>query len=679
MIPRKVSDGVLFRPYAGAGMVGGGSLLLLGVGWTDSPLGVALLLTGAGLLTWIIGGVLGPWVGPRRVVRVRYHAPHGGIACGPVLLALARAADCGVRIIWQRRAGALVLYLDVPVAVGDVLQQRIAALVPGGQAEPVVAVPPLAAGNLYRWAGAFPVEALTDPQYFIGDFELCGHLRGGGHLLVVQGTPGPAACCRPFWRWLWRWPAACATWRRGYPVLDRADELRWPLPATGQPATLRLDSHGGRQVPLPAEYTPTGEHPIVIGWAPPDERPVVLALSPALAGPILVLGSADARTQLLDRVVAQVQAGGGGSAVFTEDNVSDEDSAPERLNVDDQHLNLLAVAPVAGRPTPRAAEAAAVVAALHDAIPLLSLYLSWLGIASWLPMSGHQLVLDSARVWLLAHHRARLLGQPDPIPAPDLAGLVQALGDLQVVDELAAMEATQWQPGSMLGRVLAHAGADGQIALDTAGAVLTALRARWPPESLRARQIGARQVQTHLTNLLNHPLLSQSWADAVGPATAFAHYNVDWQIRIPRAAGSGRAVALYHLVNVLAAARARARRPDRAGPLFLALEDVAWPLAQAVIAEREHLRQAGVTLLVSSALLPTTTGRALLEEAAAWYVSGPAPQDVELLRAEIADVGADLPLAHLPPGTALVKVPGAQGPIIATITTTATDTGASAA
>jgi len=672
--------------------IGSGLLLLvmgLSATWHGSPIGLALFAGGSAALAWAVAGLVQPWIGARTTFRVRYHAPTQPATLGPALLAIAQATELGIRVIWQRLAGELMLYLDVPAGAGEVLAERITHLLPEGQLEPIISLPAVVVGGFYRWslqAGEEPIAlspaVLLESATLDGDFEIFVHLVAGGGAVLVHGSPGlQNAMLRPFWRMFWRKPAGIVALVRHYPLIDPWPGTARPqlaLPCTGGPGTTRLDTRASSQVTLPATYDcPPAPARLLIGRALEADRPVGVSLQPAAASPMLILGGSwDTRQALLDAFDEQARPAGAGVVYFGSADRQVAERPPADLAIlhdDDRHFNLLAVPAAPDCAAPAVAEAAALIAALADHIPLLALYLDLLGIPGWNPTSGHRLVLDYAQIWLIVHHRQRIAGDDLQVPAPDLAALLDALADPDVLPELVAAEIERWaRPTIRLVRAIDAAGEDGTAAVDLVYRTLEAIQARIEAQPASTRHLQAGQVRTRLASLLNHPTLNRSWADATDAATVFNSATpVELRTCLPAEdTPVARACALHTLVNCLAAARARSRAGANSPPLLLILDEVGWTTSRAVLTQHEALAAGAVTLvLVYDRLPPGPAGVHLLRSATSWYVGTLHPEDLEAVHAELIALGVmvDLPLVHLPAGEALVKVPGASGPVVATI------------
>ncbi len=353
-------------------------------------------------------------------------------------------------------------------------------------------------------------------------------------------------------------------------------------------------------------------------------------------------------------------------------------------------LNLLSVPPVEGRSNSAASEAAALVSALEDQVPLLDAYLVELGVSSWINREGSNLLLDWACVLLLAHHRARIVGDQQQIsqtPAPDLQTLYELLlSQPDVLPNFVTQEEAEWAlPAPALAAQLSLAGADGEEARRVAQKTLTAIDDRLDHMGVAYRGLLAASLMNQLRPALYHPSLSRLWR---GPFTApaellgrnpgpvlLAHLPLRLSGETSVSSSTACWYGSYIVACMVAAARWRLRsgQSSSATPLLLVLQDASvWLTGNMLMRHLDELGRAGISLLATATELPDAeVGAWLLDSTGTWWVHSLNAVDAQVVSKRLRNLGvrADLSLSNLPSGVAVLKFPTQQGPIVATVYT----------
>lgn len=497
---------------------------------------------------------------------------------------------------------------------------------------------------------------------------------------------------------------------RRYPMWDL-----WPggvpsaieLPATGGPGTARLDTKTSLVVPLPAGYVfpDPMERALLLGESTADGRPVGLPITLATGGAhpawgrhFLALGQAAAgRGATVEAMIRQAISAGVGLVHL--DPIGGEGrrlagqipaAARPRVKWADienpagsLRINLLAVPPLGVFGSREAAEASALSAAVEDHVPLLGAYLSLLGLTAG-SESGREMLLDWARVLLLTHHRERLVGAALPAPPPDLRTLYELIKEPGTLPTLAAAERDAWDtPCPALAGALERAGAAGEAAVALARATLAELESRQGPEGRADRHLLAAGLRDRLSPALDHPALSRLWRGPFdSPANLLNRVPAPIILsRLPTVnvataeAVAARWYGLYIFVAAVAAAKDRLRVGSTRPPLLLVVAETnAWHATGLLRDHLDALGRAGIAVLSTTASLPPgPAGDRLLAGAGTWWLHTLESGDVERLRAALRrlNVTADLPLAQLPSGVAVVKSISPTGAVVATAYTDA--------
>ena len=754
-----------------------GSLLAFVTGaWLLRGSAAGLLLTLGSLAAagWAGAALVHPWLGPRVLYRVRYHAPAASTlsptAIGQGLGALARHGGA-IALVWRRQGGALALFVEVPASVDEALQGMLPQLLPGAKLEAVPHLPPLASPKgFYRCplstAGAggpsdpLDFTNLPDEAVQAGDLELRVHIVAGGGCVLVHDTPGREASqsrlcpiLRPFWRCgaahvssrlatagsntgqsvanpesragilgrLLR-PQASTTripWSmllfRRYPFWERWPQLhphsaakshiaRGPavvppisFPSTGSPTTCSLDSEAAYTVPLPSDYAaPAGGKTITLGVATAGGRAIALSLEhPEWSRHFLAVGGAsEDRLTTVERMAAQATDLGVGVVLLDPEGSHVRRVAAQlhpatrcrRAWVDMENpagslrLNLLSVPPILGRPTPEAAEAAALVCALEDYVPLLGVYLRHLGAGSLGHSGENGILLDWARLLLAIHHRARLAGdghQRTATPAPDLRTLYEVLASQDTFPALLRDEARRWAaPDVGLRDALDCAGADGDAALAAVQETLETMHKRLSTMSQSDRRLAAVCLRDHLRSSMQHAALTRLWHGPFeAPATILDRIPGPVLLaRLPvhRVAATDAAAArqygAYMIACVIGAALSRVRAGSSGPPVLLVLQEAnSWFPDHLLAPYMDTLGRAGIAILRTEARLGADGERLLADYGTHWLFSlHPADVGFASTYLRVLGLDADLPVTALPRGVALVRVPSPGGAVAAT-------------
>lgn len=492
-----------------------------------------------------------------------------------------------------------------------------------------------------------------------------------------------------------------------------AHALSTYFPATAGPGTLRLSSVESSMVPLPEGYSyPVEEGAILLGVSTVDGRRIgqpplcgeAQALEPDAAAPaarhFLVVGESDAERDATVRMVVDGVVGLGSGLLYLD---SSEDGArhmsaqlppvvrPRRGWIDMDNpagsirLNLLSVSPVEGKENSAAAEAAALVSAIEDQVPLLGAYLLELGVSSWVNQGGSNLLLDWARVLLIAHHRARLTGdlrQISEAPAPDLQTLYELLNEPEALPAFVAQECAEWaSPTSALAAQLCMAGADGVQAVRVARDALTALDDRLVHMGASHRGLLAASLRDQLRLALRNPSLSRMWRGPfTAPAELLGHNpgpvllaRLPLSGAAPADGGAARWYGSYIVACMVAAARWRIRSAQRSLPLLMVLQNVSvWLTGNMLQLYLDELGRAGISMLATTPELSRTEeGGWLLDSTGTWWLHSLGNSDSDMLHRRLRNLGvqADLSLSDMPSGVAVLKFPGTHGPAVATVYT----------
>jgi hypothetical protein len=626
--------------------------------------------------------------------------------------------------------------------MAEACEGMLSKLLPEASLEAVPPPPPLYASRFYRWpltSGAFNFNQLRSEDLIVGDLELRVHLAPGGAAVIVHGTVAPGAASaelRPMWRPLWRFlttfvqgnrsdsnkaarvrllrerrEATSIPWPlmlfRRHPLLDE-----WPkggcgevipppmyFPLTIGPSTTRLDLKASSVIPLPPEYhAPSKGETLLLGVATADNRPIELPLT-ELGGHFLVLGGESVeRDATVETLLAQVRGLGGGLVVLdgAGENVR---RIAAQLSQTDRHrrawidlgnpagslrLNLLSVPPLAGRASPAAAEAAALVSALEDNIPLFGVYLGQMGVSTWGNRGGSTLLLDWARLLLIRHHRPRIVEDPTLMaaaPAPDPGILYELLGEPDALPILVTEEDTEWDtPSASLSMRLEEAADDGAHAAQVARATLTAMQGRISGASTADRRLAAAGLRDQLRPVMQNPALGGMWR---GPYTAPAELlsrspGAVLLARLPlsgdaRDASSARLYGSYMVTCIVAAGMLRLRSGQSGPPVAMVLQDAEEWVARGMLESHlQVLGRAGVGVLMVTSRLPWgEEGTTFLDNWGTWLIRSLDAEDAGMMRRRLLGLGvtADLPLTSMPPGVALVKFPHSSGSIVATADT----------
>lgn len=720
--------------------------LLAGLWLHELAIGTMFLLGSIAAAGWLSATLSHPWLGTRRYYRVRYHAPDEGslspLAIGRGLSFLAQQGGAVV-LVWCREGGELTLHIEIPSDMAEASEGMLSRLLPEANLEAVPPPLPLHAPGFYRWplsSSSFNFSQLLSEEMLAGDFELRMHLAAGGAGVIVHGTAGPGAACvglRPMWRPLWRRispvekgkrsdsnkaarvrllrkrseatniPCPVLLFRR-YPLWDE-----WPkdgsgvvdpppmyFPVTVGLGTTRLDLKASSVIPLPPGYhVPSQGERILLGVTTADNRPIELPFT-ELGRHFLVLGGERVEREVTVEMILQQFRGLSGGLVVLDPAGENVRRIAAQLPQGDRHrrawidlenpagslrLNLLSVPPLAGHANPAAAEAAALVSALEDNVPLFSTYLGQMGVSTCGTRGGSTLLLDWARLLLIRHHRARIVDDPSLIsaaPAPDIGILYKLLGEVDVLPGLVMKEAAEWAASSgALGMQLDLVGHDGACAAEVVQANLRAIQRRMSSGAAEKR-LAAAGVRDQLRPAMHHPALSRVWR---GPYTAPAELlsrspGAVVLARLPlfdadaRDAAAARLYSSYIVTCLTAAAMWRLRCGQSSPPVLVVLHDAQEWLAGGMLeSQLQMLGSAGVGVLMVTAKLPRgEEGTRFLDNCGTWLIRSLAAEDAEVIRRRLLGLGvtADLPLTSMTAGVVLVKFPHSSGPTVATVDTT---------
>jgi hypothetical protein len=720
--------------------------LIAGLWLHDLAVGTMFLLGSVAAAGWVVAALAHPWLGARRYYRLRYHAPDEGSlsphAVGRGLSFLAQQMGAVV-LVWRREADELTLHIETPAQMAEACEGLLSRLLPVASLEAVPPPRPLSAADFYRWpltSGAFNFNQLLSEDLLVGDFELRVHLAAGGAAVIVHGTAAPGGASSellPMWRPLWRflptfvqgkrsesnkagrvrllrersdarsipWPVMLF---RCYPLWDEwpkdgsGEAVRPPMyfPVTGGPGTTRLDQKASSVIPLPPGYhAPSEGERILLGLSTADNRPVELPLT-ELGGHFLVLGGECVEREATVEMLLEQVTGLGGGLVVLDPAGENVRRIAARLPQADRHrrawidlenpagslrLNLLSVPPLVGRSNSAAAEAAALVSALEDNVPLLGTYLGHMGVSTWSNKGGSALLLDWARLLLIRHHRARIVEDPSLIsaaPAPDLGILYELLGEPDTLASLVMEEADAWiKPSAPLAMRLEEAADDGACTAEVVQGTLNVMQERLRSLSTAQRRLTAAGLRDQLRPAMHEPALSRMFR---GPYTAPAEllsrspgavllarlplFGAD--MREARDVTLARLYGSYIVTCVVAAARWRLRCGQSSPPVLVVLQDAEEWIARGMIETHlQMLGRAGVGVLMATSRLPHGEGgTVLLDNCGTWLIPSLAAEDAGEMRRRLRGLGVavDLPLTRMPAGATLVKFPHSSGSIVAT-------------
>lgn len=493
------------------------------------------------------------------------------------------------------------------------------------------------------------------------------------------------------------------------------------FPTTNISGTTRLDSVASSLIPLPSDYADEeGNDNLLLGRASADHRPILVPLvchdarpSRTWHGHFLVLGEPDLeRDSTVSMLRNQVLTKGGGLVLLDPSGeqarrVAAQLTPAERsrrywLDIENPagsvRLNLLAVPPVAGRSHPMAGEAAALVCALCDCVPLLGEYLSNLGVTMWGARSGSNLLLDWARVLLISHHRRRLITNTAGAPAahapdaPDMRTLYELLDETEsTLPSLVAQEKIEWHAqDSLLADSLCSAGDDGIEAASLVRLTLKEIGERLSALSAAEIRLLAAGLRDQLRPALHHAALSRLWRGPFeAPATLLNHspgpvllarlplYRVSAQASVQGSTqvsvqddAASRWYGSYLAACVVAAGLWRKCSGQGGPPVLVVLQDAGeWLRADMLRSYMRQLGHAGIAVLAVTSRLPVDDlGTWLLDNTATWWIHSLHGTDTQIIRKRLEALGvtADLPLSSLPPGIAVLKFQTPTGTAVAT-------------
>jgi hypothetical protein len=681
---RRLSGLGLLAGVTGGSLLHGGPNLLL----------VALLVGAAGLVAYQIWR---PWAGARCWVRVRYHSatPPDPAAVQEGLLALLDREALVVR--WIREPEGIGLWLEIPTRRTAALEPALGEALPELRLEPGPApsLPPEMAVADVRIAGEPAADedlrtaplwaqlAATDPPAEMR-LVLLG-AQAGALLGAGPGVP-PAPFRRirwlpaaPAWTQVRTWVLAHYPWAAPWPVPGHLPPL--PLPATTDPALAPLDSRCAYQLPpLPAPVPP--DPYLELGISTVTGGPLRVSLTadgitppPIWQGHFLSLGTGPQRYRPLEALAAQARALDAPLVALDPEHrllptmqtiLLDPGIQPAWINR--QHprnslrFNLLAVAPT---PAPGyTPEGGALHLALTSALPLFEEFLARLGVAPWSTITGGVFVHDLTVVLLLAHHRARLSGaRPRPVPTP--ATIYQHLQTGADLRPLLDAEYQAWQEADLA--TACGPGATARQTYTTACAALAAALSRWTGNTLTQQQTARDSLCNLLQPLWDAPGFQALWQGTTAPGHYFNTQQAALTLThlLPAdATGRDRVLARWYaeylVLNLVAAAQARAFAGAPSPPILLLLDDLrAWwhgPLRPT------HLRvlgTAGICCAATDTRLPgAPDGDEILQNFATWWLHTLAPADQARTGPYLAAIqshAGDLPLAHFPADLALLR------------------------
>lgn len=520
------------------------------------------------------------------------------------------------------------------------------------------------------------------------------------------------------------------------------------FPATNTADTARLDSRNSSVIALSGgldRHDPRCERTspersatsLFMGVTSADNRPVHVPLTESGGSPgqvwrahFIVAGGTDAeREATVSMFTDQVVQFGGGMVLL--DPVGEKArrlaaqlSPSERSRrhwVDTQNpagslrLNLLAVPPlppVLGRQNRAGGEAAALLVALSECVPLLGEYLSHIGVSTssmWGTRGGSNLLLDWARVLLVAHHRARIEGGSTyqqagyasntrdaeyvgcAGQAPDVRTLFELLDETERLPTLVQREMAEWESGrasgsKLLAEQLRLAGEEGTAATELARQTLSEVRERLGSTSRAELRLLAAGLRDQLRPAMHHPALSRLWRGPFeAPATLLNQAPGALLLARLPVSGVARADATaarwygqYLLGCVAAAGKWRIKSMTSSPPVLLLLEGASVWLSggNALESRMGALGNAGIAVLATDAKLYASgpdSGNWLLEGAGTWWVHSlnSSTRGANAIRKRLARLGVseDFSLSNLSTGVAVLKFPTPEGEAAATVYT----------
>jgi hypothetical protein len=322
------------------------------------------------------------------------------------------------------------------------------------------------------------------------------------------------------------------------------------------------------------------------------------------------------------------------------------------------HWNLLTAA------TPRTPAPSDVRLALHcalrDHVPLLGAALAQMGLVARSSGAGWSLLLDAARLATIRYYQGWLISGDSVIRPPNLRTIYGLLAD----------------PSNLL----ALAVGDAPIKAASAGGAreaLDAVRARLDAQPTAVFRQVAAGLCDRLAPLALHPRLAPWWTTPLtAPGTVLDHTpGILVDVRLPPGDDESAALAahrygIYLLTCVIALAQIRRTVGVDRPPILLVLEEgSAWWRGALLGDHLTTLAEAGIAVLTTSARLPPEPiGARLLAGVATWWIHTINPVDGARLQPHLQSWGipGDLLLTRLP-GVALLKLPGADGPVVATV------------
>jgi hypothetical protein len=475
----------------------------------------------------------------------------------------------------------------------------------------------------------------------------------------------------------------------------RAGPLPLHFPVTDRPETAPLDSRGSWVLPVPVAYeVPPGEVPrLYLGSALADGQPIEVHADaqPGEAGATWrghfgLLGEAAGTEATLAAVMAGARRHGisvvhihtsgprpGHHAAGSNEHLIDLDAPGVSL-----HWNLLTTSPFTDADAGERAIALRLL--LSHPIPLLGAAVAQGGLIGASSGPGWAMLLDAARLLTIHHYREQAVGEADTVPPPTLRAVYDLLTDPDGLIALATHETDLWDAEHFT------AGAEDNepskpVDDPTKSLVRHLLRdanARLTKSSAAERRQTAAGVCNRLSPLVCHPRLAAWWDEPLSAPGAVLNTTPGTliDIRLPPGGDESARLAadrygLYLLACLIALAAERVLFGHPHPPVLLVLEDgIAWWRGALIHNHLPLLAQAGIAVLTSSPHLPADPlGSQWLDTTGSWWLHRLDPADAARLEPWLRAWGVpgEPALTGLPPGIALLKLAGSQGPIVTTV------------